>query len=242
MEPQTQNNFLTIPMAIIVAGLLIAGAVFFSRGGAGEKGITREPLKVPDTAAAAATGALALRAIGASDHIRGNPSAEILIVEYSDTECPFCKNFHETMRQVINEYGKSGKVAWVYRHFPLDQLHSKTRKEAEATECAAELGGNTKFWEFIDELLRITPSNNGLNLSELPAIAERKGLDRSAFESCLASNKYAGRVENDYQEAIATGGTGTPWSILVTKDGQKIPINGAQPLSAVKEIIDGLLK
>lgn len=97
------------------------------------------------------------------DHIAGNPNAELLIVEYSDPECPFCKRFHETMMQVMNEYGKTDKVAWVYRHFPLDSIHSKARKEAEAIECAGELGGNDKFWEYLNKLEEITPANNQLD-------------------------------------------------------------------------------
>lgn len=98
-----------------------------------------------------------------NEHIKGNPNAEVFVIEYSDPECPFCKRFHETMKSVMQEYGDTGKVAWVYRHFPLDALHTKARKEAEAFECAAELGGNVKFWEYADKLFEITPSNDGLD-------------------------------------------------------------------------------
>jgi protein-disulfide isomerase len=101
------------------------------------------------------------------DHIFGNPQAEMVIVEYSDLECPFCKRFHETMIQIMSEYGKEGKVAWVYRHFPLDAIHSKARREAEAVECAGELGGNDKFWAYVNKLVEITPSNNQLDASLL---------------------------------------------------------------------------
>jgi protein-disulfide isomerase len=97
------------------------------------------------------------------DHIAGNPQADLMIVEYSDPECPFCKRFHETMMQAMDEYGKQGKVAWVYRHFPLDSIHSKARHEAEAVECAGELGGNEKFWEYLNKLEEITPANNQLD-------------------------------------------------------------------------------
>ncbi len=97
------------------------------------------------------------------DHIYGNPAADLLLVEYSDLECPFCKRFHETMTQVMKEYGDTGKVAWVYRHFPLDSIHSKARHEAEATECAGELGGKDKFFEYLNKLMEITPSNNQLD-------------------------------------------------------------------------------
>ncbi len=245
MEPESNptKTSLSVPMAIVVAGVLVSGAVFFSRGSANEgKGLTREPLKMPETAAVAGAPALsALRPVGATDHIRGNPDAPVLVIEYSDTECPFCKRFHETMREVIADYGKSGKVAWVYRHFPLAQLHSKALHEAEATECAAEIGGNNGFWNYLDELMRVTPSNDGLEPSELPKIAARVGLDRVAFESCLASGTRQARVADDYANAVATGGTGTPWSIVVGKGGERVVINGAQPYTAVKETIDKLL-
>lgn len=102
-----------------------------------------------------------VRSVGDSDHLRGDPKATVKVVEFSDLECPFCKNFHRTMQQVMEEY--SDKVAWVYRHFPLDSLHPKARKEAEATECAAELQGNDGFWAYVDKLFEITPSNNGLD-------------------------------------------------------------------------------
>jgi protein-disulfide isomerase len=136
------------------------------------------------------------------------------------------------------DYGASGKVAWVYRHFPLDQLHSKARKEAEATECAGELGGNEKFWSYLDRLMEITPANNGLDLAELPKIAQYVGLDVSKFNACLDSGKYAKKVQEQLTNAEATGGRGTPWSIVVGPDGKKYPLSGAQPLSAIKQLVD----
>ncbi len=110
---------------------------------------------------------IALDPVTEKDHVFGNRGAELMIVEYSDPECPFCKRFHETMAQVMSEYGKQGKVAWVYRHFPLDAIHSKARKEAEAMECAGELGGNDKFWAYLNKLMEITPSNNQFDASLL---------------------------------------------------------------------------
>lgn len=244
-EPAPTQNTLTVPLAIVVAGLLIAGAVFFSRDGAPVSG-ARAAEKTAAAGAAAMPQAEnarpAARPLDAQDHIRGNPDAPVVIVEYSDTECPFCKRFHSTLQQILSEYGKSGKVAWVYRHFPLAQLHSKAPKEAEALECAAELGGNGGFWSYADELFRTTPSNDGLSPAELPAIAERVGLRKTEFASCLASDRHAERVQQDYREAVAAGGTGTPWSIVFTRDGKKTFIEGAQPYAAVKQTIDLLLK
>ena len=117
------------------------------------------------------------RDVDENDHVLGNSNAPITIIEFSDTECPVCKKFHETMQKIMDEYGKDGEVKWVYRHFPLDQIHSKARKEAEATECANEIGGNEKFWEYINKIYEITPSNNGLDPAELLKIAKSIGLN-----------------------------------------------------------------
>lgn len=87
-------------------------------------------------------------AVTDQDHIRGDIKAPVKIIEFSDLECPFCGRFHPTMQQAFNEY--QGKVAWIYRHFPLESIHPTARPLAEASECAASIGGNDKFWEFID--------------------------------------------------------------------------------------------
>ncbi len=172
------------------------------------------------------------------DHVRGNRNAKVSLIEFSDLECPFCKRFHPTMQQVMDTYGD--EVNWVYRHFPLDSLHPKARREAEATECAGEVGGNDGFWKYLDRLFEITPANNGLQDSQLPQIAEDVGLDRVAFETCLASGKYAQHVADDLAEAQAAGGRGTPYSVIVAGD-QKIPVSGAVSFTQIQSIIDSLL-
>jgi len=231
METESKQTNLTIPIAIVVAGALIAGAVYFGNRGNGIADGTQPPT-------AEAGNLDEMRPIAKDDHIRGNPDAPVKIVEYSDAECPFCKSFHPTMQRIIDEYGEGSKVAWVYRHFPLDNIHPKADKEAEAIECAAELGGNDTFWTYVDRLFEVTPSNNNLDPAELPKVAEFVGLDVEKFKSCLASGKYAAHVEEDYQNALATGGNGTPWSIVVAASGKKYPLSGAQPYEAVKQLID----
>ena len=173
-----------------------------------------------------------------SDHIRGNPAAPVTLVEYSDFECPFCKRFHVTAKQLVDESG--GRVKWVYRHFPLDELHPvKARQEAVASECAAELGGNDAFWKFADRLYELTPSNNKTDIdSVLPQIAREIGLDAAKFAACRASGRHDRRVQEDYQNAVATGGRGTPWSIVVSKSGKTYPLSGSQPYAAVKQLAD----
>ena len=227
-----QNN-LVIPIAIVIAGALIAGAVFFTGGSASSAGANQLAPQIP------AGDLEAMTPVSASDHIRGNPNASVKVVEYSDTECPFCKRFHETMKQVVES---NKDVAWVYRQFPLDQLHKKARKEAVASECANELGGNDAFWKYLDRIFAITPANDGLDPAELPKIAQFVGLDVAKFNECLASTKFDKHIEDEVQNAAATGGNGTPWSIVVTKSGKKYPLSGAQPYESVKQLIDIALK
>ncbi|MBI4155895.1 MAG: DsbA family protein [Candidatus Zambryskibacteria bacterium] len=226
---------LSVPIAIIIAGGLIGGALYYSN-----LKIGNQPTRTAAPTAENTT--ITMRPVSSDDHILGNPNADVLIVEYSDTECPFCKQFHTTMQRVMNEYGKDGKVAWVYRHFPIDELHSKARKEAEATECANELGGPAKFWQYINMLFDTTTSNNTLDPAQLPIIAKNVGLDVKAFNACLSSGKYATKVEADYQDAVKAGGRGTPNSILVSKDGTKVTVQGAQPYESLKATIDALLQ
>ncbi len=240
-EQQTiKKNTLAMPIAVIIAAVLISGSVIYSGGKTESVNNANKP--EPQVAAQQTGDLEQMLSVSKEDHIRGNVNAPVKIVEYSDTECPFCKRFHDTMKQVMDNEGKQGKVAWVYRHFPLDQLHSKARKEAEATECAGELGGNDKFWAYLDRLMEITPANNGLDPAELPKIAQYVGLDTGKFNECLTSGRYAQKIEEHVQNAQATGGNGTPWSIVVSKNGKKYPLSGAQPYASVKALIEQALQ
>lgn len=224
-----------VPASIIIAAIVIAGALFVVNKGDSPKtpGNGDDQEKTEEVAAN-------MKPISEDDHILGNPNAEIIIVEYSDTECPFCKKFHETMHQVIDEYGKDGKVAWVYRHFPLAQLHSKAEKEAEATECAFDQGGNTAFWTYTDKVYERTPSNNGLDPKELPKIAEEMGLNVAKFEECLDNGDNKKKVADSLADAFASGGRGTPHNIMLVGD-ERIEIPGAQPFEKMKAAIDSVL-
>ncbi|MEK7461563.1 MAG: DsbA family protein [Patescibacteria group bacterium] len=230
MEQNQQNTFI-IPLAIVAAGVLVAGAIYFGTGTERQTIITDTDNQTAD---------INLVPVTDKDHIIGSKSASLVIVEYSDTECPFCKTFHNTMKEVVKNY--NGEVAWVYRHFPIAQLHSRASKEAEATECAAELGGNQAFWKYLDKIFETTNSNNSLDPKELPKIATAIGLDSAAFNACLSSGKYAEVITKSVEEAIKAGALGTPYSIIVTKSGQKTLINGAEPINMVKSKLDALLK
>src|SRR3989344_1383294 len=218
-----------LPFTIVIAGGLIAGAVFL----AGKRSSTTP---TPN-------GAPTVRPVDSSDHILGNPSAPIKIVEYADLECPFCKDFHITMHQIMDFYGANGQVAWVYRAFPLPPIHSQAPKEAEAGECAGAEGGNEAFFKFIDKIYEVTPGSNGLNLNQLPVIAGEVGLNVEQFNQCLNSGTYSKKVADSYQDAIAAGGQGTPYTLILI-NGELVEggnLSGAQPYDSMRAIIDAVL-
>ncbi|HVV39070.1 MAG TPA: thioredoxin domain-containing protein [Candidatus Paceibacterota bacterium] len=218
-----------LPITIVVAGLLIAGAVFLvgktsvpSNGGAS----TNVTARVYDPA---------------TDHILGNPNAAVKVVEYMDLECPHCKTFEGTLHQVMDFYGASGNVAWVSRPFPLASIHDRAPKEAEAAECAADQGGNTAYFKFIDKVFEVTPSNNGLDAAQLPVIAGQVGLDVNTFNACLSSGKFTKKVQDSYNEAIALGAQGTPFT-LVMVGTEAITLPGNQPYDSMRAAIDAVLQ
>lgn len=179
-----------------------------------------------------------IQPIGDKDWVQGKPDAKISIIEFSDLECPFCKQFHPALEKLIQEYPND--VKWAYRHFDTG-LHSKLVQEAQAAECAGEIGGNGKFWEYVSQVYEISPTNNGLDLAELPKIAQTIGLNQSKFKDCLDSGKYASKVQSDTQAAQAAGAQGTPYAVILAGD-QKIPVGGAVPYEQLKSFVDSVLK
>jgi protein-disulfide isomerase len=216
MEKNNQQIF-NIPVAIIVAGALVAAAVIWTKG----------PSNAPVSTSTSDGITISMRPVDSTDHILGNPNAPVKIVEYSDPSCPFCKIFHPIMEQLMEDYGKAGNVAWVYRNFPLDQpdasgniLHKNAGHEAQALECAGALGGNDKFWAYTNRLYDITPSvtgatPNGLDQTQLPVIAQYVGLDVTQFNQCLNSGRMKSRVDADRTDGMNAGISGTPSSIIV---------------------------
>ena len=227
------KNKISIPLAIIAAGAMISLAILITKSPSSNS-INQPTNEKKDLSE------IKISPIGNNDHILGNLKAKVIVVEYSDTECPFCKSFHGIMHQIVDNYGN--KVAWVYRHFPIDALHPKTRKEAEATECAASLAGNDGFWKYIDKIYEITPSNNKLDPALLPEIANEIGVDKQEFETCLSSQKFKDKINNYISDGTKAGVKGTPYSLVLVNGKVVDVINGAQPFDQVKTLIDKFIK
>lgn len=238
---EKQNKFL-VPGAIVVAGCLIGWGIISS--GNNNVELAENTDAVSDTGQQTEQISISVQD---TDYILGNPDAQLMMIGFSDFNCGFCHRFHLTMKQIIDEYGKDGRVAWIFRPFPLGGENSG--KKAEATECAARLGGDVKFWEFSDKLFELTTAENRVEIDQLPVIAKLIGLDEIEFSQCLDEGKAMESVQNNYQSGINAGvlGTpqepgGTPHTLIITKSGEIFPIGGAQPYNVVKTIIDSLLE
>ena len=173
-----------------------------------------------------------------SDHVRGNKNAKVTIVEYSDLECPFCKQFHPTMLQAMKEY--EGKVKWVYRHYPLSQIHPSAQKAAEASECAYKTGGDTKFWEYVDKVFEVTAVQK-MDSALLVSAGEQIGLNKTSFESCINSGEQAKKVTDQQSGGTSAGVSGTPAGFILDGKGNVYKIEGALPFETLKQMVEKAL-
>jgi protein-disulfide isomerase len=174
------------------------------------------------------------------DHVRGSPEAELSLIEYSDFECPFCKQFHRALLAMTAMY--PGRVNWIYRHFPLAMHNPAAQKEAEAAECAYEAGGHASFWVYADEIFARTTSNGqGFPPDRLVPLANELGLDEQAFRNCLDTGRQTTRVKEDLIEGEALGISGTPMTVLLhNRTGAVRLISGAVSIVELERVVGQL--
>ena len=214
----------TIPTAIVLGGILVASAVYFS---------------MPKSPSLSEGNPALVRPVGAADHILGNPTAPVTIITYTDFNCEYCKEFDETMRHIIANEGTGGEVAWVYRQFPLSEIHPDALRHAEASECITQAAGNAAFWDFVQQLFENQPASP----VAYGTYAEKIGVSSDAFASCSASvpKEIDERVQADRQNALLMGARGTPYSLIIVAGKPPVVMAGAYPYGAVKELIDEAL-
>jgi protein-disulfide isomerase len=172
---------------------------------------------------------------GFQGYVLGSDSAAVEIIEYADYQCPACQAFEMVEFPYVKErLIQTGRVRWVYRDFPLDQPHKWTRLSAHSAACANEQG---RFWEQHEALYRTqadwsASSNAG---SMFRSMAEQNGLDMSAYDACMKSLKFAGRIQASSESGIRMGVTSTPTIIV---NGRMYP--GVQPYDKLKALVDSL--
>jgi protein-disulfide isomerase len=177
----------------------------------------------------------------ASAFARGKPGAPLVVVEFSDFQCPFCgRHAKQTLPQIEREYVETGKVVYVMRNLPLESIHPDAFRAAAAAECA---GAQGKYWEMHEKLFS---NQQALGAGDLARYAQEAGAEPAAFKSCFDTDAHAGKIRQDLSDAQAAGITGTPTFFLGYPDGNgKVKvvrrIQGAQPFPVFKAAIDGLL-
>lgn len=160
----------------------------------------------------------AIKAIADEDHVIGSEAEPVKLVIYSDFECTYCAQFAETVNQARQEF--AGKLAVVFRHYPLVEAHPNSLLAAEASECASEQG---KFWEMHDALFQAQRTNS-LNAEAIKQMAVDLNLDKTRFNECLTSEKYADKILAQIQEAKSATVSGSPTAFI---NGELI--TGANP-------------
>jgi protein-disulfide isomerase len=173
----------------------------------------------------------------------GDAKAKVTLVEFSDYQCPFCGRYaNDTFSKLIDGYVKTGKVRYILRNFPLQQIHPLAEKAAEAAECAGDQG---KYWEMHERLFK---NQQALDVKELPGHAAGLGLDQGKFQQCMDSGKFTAKVMADVADGTRLKVSGTPAFYIGypdDKDPSKLKavklLTGAQPLATFTDALDALL-
>lgn len=159
-------------------------------------------------------------------YVKGDESAQILWIEYSDLECPFCKRLHDSgaIKNLEAKYGD--KIAFAFKHYPLP-FHPTAMPAAQAAECVGESGGSAKYFAFVESIFaKGTPSQDVIN-----AAVKEAGLNADTVKKCVDSGKFKARVDAHMAEGSSKFGVnGTPGNVLInTKTGKYEVVSGAQP-------------
>jgi protein-disulfide isomerase len=196
-----------VVLVLFAPGLFVAG--YFTNAAVGDNGggtpVAALPTAQPTTTAqATATPPIVVANVSVDDDPSWGPAdAPVTMIEFSDFQCPYCARFvTETLPQIKQAY--EGKIRFVFRDYPLSQLHANAEKAAEAAGCANEQG---KFWEYHDKLFS---NQSALDVASLKSYASQLGLDSGTFDQCLDSSKYAQEIQKDIQDGDSYGVQGTP--------------------------------
>lgn len=218
-------------LAILIFTALVVRSVDFSsvfRQGPGLSGVAMPK-----------DGQIIIPAVTARDHRRGATDPTIVLVEYGDFECPFCKMYHPTVQGILAAFPSD--VQHVYRHFPLS-FHEHAFVKGVASECAGKLGGQRAFWEYHDMLFdRANDRGQGVALDDLPEFAAELGIERQAFIECLDDPTMAQRVETDFISGQVAGITGTPATVILLPDGTARLEGGVLGYEELHEFISGYI-
>lgn len=224
---------LTTPVAIIIGAIIISGGLM-GYGAIMQGGGTSAP-----------TLAFKGRPIDSTDYVAGNEKSKIIVVEYSDPECPFCIQLSPTIKQLKDEYGD--KIAFTFRYFPLTQIHKNAVDESRAIACAGVVGGKEKYYEYIDAFFGYKMSKQTTQLPKTGKedIAKSVGLNMSEFANCMSTRQTEKTILDSIDDGVVAGVQGTPstFILLKTRKGYDVitMVDGARPYEFFKAALDEAL-
>ncbi len=239
-EEVAPKKQLSTPQSIIVAALIVAVGIVLAFG-QGKGTDTPKTQKLPENTYSlqeetepSVAPSLIFDPTNPDEHILGSRDADVFLIEYSDIDCPYCRAFHSTISTLSTAYGT--KVAWVYRQFPLTSLHPNAYIKAKATECVAMVAGNDKFWEYMKTLFETDVSPSALS-----STAVSIGVNKEAFDSCMAGSEADEKIKEDQASGDLAGVRGTPFTAVINvKTKNQTTIGGALPFEASKETIESI--
>ncbi|MNF85894.1 DSBA-like thioredoxin domain protein [compost metagenome] len=171
----------------------------------------------------------------------GNPSARFTITEYSDLECPYCRNFHATPKYLVDN--SKGNVNWQWKHLPLSFHEPAATQGALASECVYDQKGSRGFWAFTDQWFKLSQGNGKGTGQPITEVAASVGVDIEVFDACLANAEHQGTINEQKEYGAKIGITGTPASMIVDNlTGQRVFVKGGQPVANLAKAINELAK
>jgi len=226
---------IAVPGAIILAGLIIAGAIYFTnKGSSPAADDTANPTANQEEFPEAET------TIADSPYLGDIKKAKVAIVEYTDYQCPYCeRHATETKPTIIENYVDTGKVIYVVRNFPLDFHGQIAIDTANAALCIDEIGGANKFFEFYARGFSQTSTD------DLAQIAKDLGINTDKYNTCMSENRYKDIIDRDLSDGSKAGVTGTPGFIIgVLDDDGNVKgklVSGAYPYESFETLIEEML-
>ena len=175
------------------------------------------------------------------DHILGNPNALIFLVVYTDLQCPFCAEYHETIEHIMRLYGTSGDVAVVYRHMPLVQLHPHSPTYHMASECVYESAGDAGFWHFVGDVFTHSDTKAVASSTLLTELAVTAGAQKEHFVTCMKEERHASKVQKSFDAGWEMKIRSTPYTVLLTPY-QEIVLNDIRSFTTLGATIETILR
>ena len=214
-------------MAVLAAGVVIAAAILYTNA-------HPAPSAAADVAAGNVPANVNVSAPSAQDHIMGSPTAKVVLIEYSDFQCPYCSLVYPTIKTIVDN--SNGTVAWVMRDFPLKSIHPQANPAANAAECIAAQLGSAGWFKYADAVFA---NQDKLSASYSAQLAQQFGADMTKYNACVSASTYQSKIDEQMAEAENNGGQGTPYTV-VYGGGKQVPISGAVQASQFTSVINSI--